>query len=118
MAAMQPLFIRLANLVWLVLILMGVPAITGRSFGWLRLSDSSISQPLTLWGLAVGAVLNILGAIFLAKGGKAKRLCWQWCAAFALLVVIEYLVIRHYINFDWLKTFLLWVKAKVSGGSR
>ena len=115
---MQPLFIRVANLVLLVVILVGVPSITGRNIGWLRLSDSPTAQKLTLWGLALAAAANGFGVMFLARGGKAKKLCWQWLIAFVVLFTVEYLLIRHYINFNWLKDLLLWMKGRMPGGNR
>lgn len=115
---MQQIFIRLANLSWLVLVLIGVPAITGRNLGWLRLSDSPLMHRLIMWGLALGMFGNVCGAIYLARGPKPKKLCWQWFTAFALILTVEYLFVRHYINFNWLKEFLLWAKAKAIGGNR
>ena len=112
---MQPFFIRVANLTLLIVILVGVPAITGRNIGWLRLSDSPTTQNLTLSGLALAAVANGLGAMFLARGAVAKKLCWQWLIAFLVIFGVEYLLIRHYINFNWLKEFLLWFKGKMPG---
>jgi hypothetical protein len=61
---------------------------------------------LTLWGVGLAIVGNFLGAIFLTKGGKARRLYWSWMAAFTAILVVEYLYFHRHINFDWLKCLL------------
>lgn len=103
---MQRFVIHLINGGLLVLILIGIPAITGRNFAWWRLSHTPTSQMLTLWGLGLAGAANFLGAVFLARGAKARILCWCWLAAFAAIVLVESLYFNRHINFDWLKQFL------------
>ena len=118
MGTMHGLFIRLVNLGFLIVILLGIPAITGRNIGWLRLSNSTIAQNLTLGGLALAGVANGIGMLVLRRDAKKKKLHGQWLILFLVLFSVEYLLIHRQINFNWLKEFLLWAKAKVLGGNR
>ena len=115
---MQPLFIRAANLFLLVIILVGIPAITGKNIGWLRLSNAVTAQTLTLWGLGLAALINGIGAFFFRRKRPVKIICWRWVAIFLVLLAVEILLIRHVISFDWLKDLLVWGKRNAPAGGR
>jgi len=108
---MQRLLIHGVNSFLLVVILIGIPAITSARLGSLQLSSAPKAQRLTLWGLAVAAAANTMVALTVVKGRKERALCLCWAGAFLALLAVEYLHFNGYFNFDWLKTALLWVQS-------
>src|ERR1044072_7849307 len=100
---MQRLLIQCANGALLVIVLIGIPAVTSARFGSLLLSSAPKAQILTLWGLALGAVANTMTALLLIKGRKERLLCWKWTGSFASLLLVEYLFIHGYFDFNWLR---------------
>ena len=108
---MHRLLIHSVNSFLLVVILIGIPAITSARVGSLQLSSAPKAQRLTLWGLALAAVANAIAALSVVKGRKERVLCWRWIGAFLALLAVEYLHFNGYFNFDWLKKALLWVES-------
>jgi len=107
---MSRLLIQCLNTFLLIVILVGIPAVTSARFGNLLLSSAAQAQRLTLWGLAVVAGANGVFALGLIKGRKERLLCWKWAASFLVLLSIEYSLVHGYVNFDWLKAALEWVQ--------
>jgi hypothetical protein len=107
---MQQIMIQLLNCALVVIILIGIPAICSIHIGKLQLSSSPLWKDLTLWGLALAAGLNLLGAALLATKPKAKTLFFKWTLFHSLLFAVEFLFFAGYIHFNWLKNFLLWAK--------
>ena|SRR5437667_5010640 len=109
---MRRLLIHGVNGFFMVIILIGIPAITSARFGNLLLSSAPKAQMLTLWGLTLAAVGDAVAALGLLRGRKERQLCWTWAATFGVLLLIEYLFVRGYFNFDWLKEVLQWVQRR------
>src|SRR5258708_35701036 len=107
---MQRFLIKCVNCALLVIILIGIPAVARVQFGTWEISSIPTAQKLTFWGLGIGIVANILGAIFFVPGPKAKTLCAEWAFVFGGLLFLEYAFVRDWFNFDWLKNFLLWLQ--------
>ena len=107
---MQKFLIKTVNCVLLVIILIGIPAVTRSHFGSWDVSSVPIARKLTFCGLALAIVLNVLGATIFIPGPKAKALCAEWVFIFGGLLFLEYAFVRNWINFNWLKTALLWVQ--------
>jgi len=107
--SMQRLLIHCVNAFLLVVILIGIPAITSARFGSLQLSSAPKAHRLTLWGLAASAIGNMIVAAWLVKGRKERALCWRWVLTFSALFAVEFLHFNGYFSFDWLKRALLWV---------
>jgi hypothetical protein len=107
---MQRLLIHSLNAFLLVVILIGIPAITSARFGNLQLSSAPKARMLTLWGLALTGAGNAIAAVALVKSRKERALCWRWALTFIALLAVEYLYFNGYFNFDWLKQALLWVR--------
>jgi hypothetical protein len=63
-----------------------------------------------LWGSALAVAGNLIGALGLVKSGKERKLCWEWTAVFAGLLLVQYAFLRGHLNFDWLKQSLLWLQ--------
>jgi hypothetical protein len=111
--AMQRALIQCANSFLLILILIGVPAITSARLGSLQLSSAPKTQILTLWGLALAVVANSFVALALVSGRRERLLCWRWAALFGMIFLIEYLYVHAYVNFDWLREALLWLQKRL-----
>ena len=107
---MQRLLIHCLNSVLLVVILIGIPAITSARLGSLQLSSAPKAHRLKLWGLTLAAAANAGVALSIVKGRKERALCMRWAGAFLALLAVEYLHFNGYFNFDWLKKTLLWVQ--------
>ena len=105
------LAIQLINSFLLIVILIGIPAITSARFGNLQLSSAPKAHRLTLWGLALAAAANAIAAVSVAKGRKERVVCGWWVAGFLALLAVEYLHFNGYFNFNWLKQALLWVQS-------
>ena len=104
---MQRLFITIANCALLVIAFIGVPEVASARFWHWQISSLSAKQALTTWGLALAAFGNVGAAMFLVKGCKERKLCWEWAVVFAVLLGAEYAFVRGWFNFDWLKRALL-----------
>ena len=107
---MQRFLIKCVNGALLIIILIGIPAITREQFGSWQISSAPIAQKLMFWGLALAIIANVLGATIFVFGPKAKALCAQWAFIFAGFLFLEYAFMRGWINFNWLKNFLLWLQ--------
>jgi len=105
------LVIQLINSFLLIVILIGIPAITSARFGNLQLSSAPKAHRLTLWGLALAAAANAIAAVSVAKGRKERVVCGWWVAGFLALLAVEYLHFNGYFNFNWLKQALQWVQS-------
>ena len=105
------LAIQLVNSFLLIVILIGIPAITSARFGNLQFSSAPKAHRLTLWGLALAAAANAIAAVSVAKGRKEQVVCGWWVAGFLALLAVEYLHFNGYFNFNWLKQALLWVQS-------
>jgi Co/Zn/Cd efflux system component len=109
---MQRLLVQLANVFVLVVIVIGVPAITSLRFGSVRLLSDARLQMLTLGGFGLAVAVNLIGAIAFSKDRKGRNTCWTWALLFALMLAAEYAYIRGYLQFGWLKDLLLWAEEK------
>lgn len=105
---MPTIFIHAANIFWLVLMFVGVPAATALQLGRVQLSATPEFQMLTLGGFGLSVALNFLGGT-LARG-KSARIWWKWLFVHAGWLAIYYLVFAGHIHFRWLKDTLLWLK--------
>lgn len=104
---MQRFLIKCVNCALLVLVVIGIPAITRIEFRGLQIGSASTYKLLLFWSLAIALALNILAASFFVKGRKDRVLCWEWAAVFSALFFAYSAFVFGYFNFDWLKNFLL-----------
>jgi hypothetical protein len=105
---MQRTLIQLLNGTFLVIVLIGVPAVASIKMGGLQISSRAAWQTLTLYGLGAAAALNLI-ALLLARRSN-QSLLGTWAAAFGALLLIQILIFRGTIHFLWLKQALLWLK--------
>ena len=107
---MQRFLIQCLNVAWLILVFIGLPAATRAQWGSWQISSAAQSQLLMLWGLAMAAAGNLVGALGGIKSRKERKLCWEWLAVFIGLLLVQYAFYRGYFNFEWLKQSLLWLQ--------
>jgi hypothetical protein len=108
---MQRLLIKCANFALLVVIVIGVPAVTRAQFWNLQIASAPKLQLLSFWGLSLALGGNILAAAFLFKGRKERILCWEWAAVFGVLLFAYSAFALGYLKFNWLKKTLLWLQS-------
>jgi hypothetical protein len=108
---MQRFLIKCVNCALLVLVVIGVPAITRVQFRSIQIGSAPKLQLLLFWTLAIALGLNILAASFIIKSKKERVLCWEWAAVFGVLLFAYAAFGFGYFNFDWLKNFLLRVQS-------
>jgi hypothetical protein len=106
---MQRLTIQCLNSALLVLIFIGLPAATRAQLGNWQIAEGAQSPWLMFWGLALAAAGNTAFALGMIKSRKERKLCAEWAAVFAVLLLVQYAFIRGYIHFEWLKRSLLWL---------
>ncbi len=109
----QQFLIKGVNCGLLVIILIGIPAVTGARFGHLSVSSATTAQVLMLWGLTLAVVGNSMAALSFSKAQKLQVLCWEWAVIFVSLLGIEIALIHGYVNFNWLKQGLLWLQKQL-----
>ena len=107
---MSRLLIILANSVWLVLLVIGLPAAARMRWGDMQVSSASTNQKLVFGSLIIGLGLNLVGAFFLAKRPQ-KILCREWAAVFIVLLLALFAYGRGYLNFAWLTHALQWLQS-------
>jgi len=93
-------FIKCVNVALLILIVIGVPAITHVQFRSYLIGSAPKLQLLLFWSLAIFA------GSFLIKSKKDRVLCWEWAALYGALLFAYCAHTFGYLNFDWLKNFL------------
>jgi hypothetical protein len=104
---MQRFLIKCANCALLILIVIGIPAVTRAQLWNLQISSAPTLQLLLFWSLSLALAGNIFAAAFLIKGRKERVLCWEWAAVFGVLLFAYSAYALGYLHFDWLKRFLL-----------
>lgn len=105
----QRALIQIVNSVWLALVLIGVPAATSLHLGRFSLSSQPSLQNVTLWGLGIAVVGNLVTGLFVIKNAKVQTLCWMWALTFAALFGVDYLTFSGQLDFGWLKRALQWL---------
>ena len=111
---MQRFLIKCVNCALLIIIVIGVPAVTRAQFWNVQIVSAPKLQLLSFWGLSLALGGNILAAAFLFKGRKERMLCWEWAAVFGALLFAYCAFVLGYFKFDWLKNILLWVQSHSS----
>jgi hypothetical protein len=99
--------VKCVNCALLILVVIGIPAISRVQFRSLQIGSAPKLQLLLFWTLALAICLNILAASFLMKVRKDRLHCWEWAAVFGVLLFVYCAFAFGYFNFDWLKNFLL-----------
>jgi hypothetical protein len=107
---MQRFFINAANGASLVLILIGVPAISRKQFWDWQISSAPTAQKLIFGGLILAIAANVFSATIFFKNPKAKDSCAKWSFVFGGFLFVEFAIARGWLNFNWLKNFLLWLQ--------
>ena len=109
---MRRFLIKCVNFALLVLIVIGIPAVTRRQFGSFQIGSAPALQLLSFWVLAIALAGNLLAA-GLIKTRKERLLYWEWAAVFGVLLFAYSAFALGYFNFDWLKRTLLWLQRRI-----
>ena len=109
---MQRFIIQGLNSAWLALVFIGLPAATREQWWNLQISSASQPQLLMLWASGLAAAANLIGALGLVKGQQERKVCWEWLAVFAGLLLVQYAYYRGAFNFEWLKQAMRWVQKR------
>lgn len=104
---MKRLLIKCVNCALLVLVVIGIPAMTRVQFRSYQIGSAPKLQLLLFWTMALALGLNLFAGTFLIKARKDRVLCWEWAAVFGVLLFAYSAFVFGYYNFDWLKNFLL-----------
>ena len=107
---MQRFLIQCAHFVLLVLLLIGLPAAVHAQMGDWQITPATSMHRLMFGGLLIAAAGNGAAAAFLIKSRKEKILCWEWAAVFGGLLAVQFAFSRGYLNFEWLKQALQWMR--------
>ena len=110
---MQRFLIKAVNFALLIIMVIGVPAVTRAQLGQFQITPAPTLRLLSFWGLSLGLGGNILAATLLFKGRKERILCWEWAAIFGVLLFAYSAFALGYFNFNWLKKALLWLQSRV-----
>ncbi len=101
-------FLILLNVALLALLLVGLPEATHAQVVGYQIAKGPTTRLLILWGLIGAAGLNLLVTLLLIKNPKQRSVGWEWTAIFAALALLQYSLLRAWLNFDWLKRSLEW----------
>ncbi len=107
---MQRFLIKCANVALLIVIVIGIPAVTRAQFWNFQIASAPTLQLLSFCGLSLALGGNILAAA-LFKGRKERMLCWEWAAVFGVLLFAYSAFALGYFKFNWLKKTLLWLQS-------
>jgi len=107
---MQRLLIKCVNFALLIIIVIGIPAVTRAQFWSFQIALAPTLQLLSFWGLSLALGANIAAAA-LFKGRKERILCWEWAAVFGVLLFAYSAFALGYLKFNWLKKTLLWLQS-------
>ena len=110
---MQRFLIKCVNFALLIIIVIGIPAVTRAQFWNFQIASVPILQWLSFWALSLALGGNILAAALLFKGRKERILCWEWAAVFGVLLFAYSAFAFGYFKFNWLKRSLLWLQSHV-----
>ena len=108
---MQRFLIKCVNCALLIVIVIGIPAAATARFWKLQIGFAPTLQMLLFWSLALALAGNIFAAAVLLKSRKDRIHCWEWAAVFGVLLFACAAFALGYLNFDWLKKFLLWLQS-------
>jgi len=105
--SMTPLLIQLGNGIWLMIIFIGVPAVSSLRFGSLQIASRPTWHMLAIGGILLGGLVNAgYGGIF-ARSKREKRMCLNWLGGYIFFGMAFWAYTERIIHFRWLKNILL-----------
>ena len=107
---MKALLIQFLNSIWLVVIFIGVPAISSLRLGSLQISSRPVWHMLVLTGITIALGLNAAACFKGLHSRKEKRICLRWISGYALLGGTFFAYSEKWIGFNWLKSLLIQVQ--------
>ena len=107
---MQRFLIKCVNCALLIVIVIGIPAVTRAQLGHVLFASAPKLQLLLFWGLSLALAANLAAGAFVFKRRHERLLCWEWAAVFGALLFAYSAFVLGYLNFHWLKQSLLWLQ--------
>lgn len=104
---MKPWLIQLGNGLWLMIIFIGVPAVSSLRFGSLQIASRPTWHMLAIGGIALGGIVNACYYGIFARTKREKRMCMNWLFGYAFFGMAFWAYSERIIQFDWLKNILL-----------
>lgn len=104
---MKALLIQVLNSFWLVMIFIGIPAISSLRLGTLQISSRPIWHMLALWGVVIALIFNTAVYWKGVRAKKEKGVCLRWIFGYCLLGITFFAYSEKWIQFRWLKNLLL-----------
>ena len=103
--------IHTVNILFLIIVLIGVPSATSVRLGSLQIGSRPASEIVTLGLLALALTINLLGWLLLGPKRKTRQIWSRWATAILMVLVLELIFFEGILSFNWLKTSLLWLKS-------
>ena len=104
---MKSWLIQLGNGIWLVIVFIGVPAISSLRFGSLQIASRPTWHMLAMGGILLGWIVNAGILWKLASSKREKRMCYSWLTGYAFFAISFWAYSEKIIQFHWLKDLLL-----------
>ncbi|XOV69418.1 MAG: hypothetical protein ACFHW5_11930 [Verrucomicrobiota bacterium] len=104
---MKSWLIQLGNGIWLVIIFIGVPAISSLRFGSLQIASRPIWHMLALSGIGLGWIVNAVIYWKFTRTKREKRMCFSWILGYTFFAASFWAYSEKIIQFHWLKNLLL-----------
>ena len=103
---MQRFLIQCVNGALLIVMVIGVPAVTRAQFWNVQIASAPKLQLLLFWGFSLALAGNLAAGAFLIKRRKERLVCFEWAAVFGALLFAYTAYVLGYLNFHWLQKFL------------
>lgn len=106
---MKHLIFQLLNWFCLVLLFIGIPAISSLKLGSIQISSRPVWHMLLLWGLAL-AWLGNAAWWYRSRSRNDRRASQGWLIGYTILGICFLGYTEGWIGFGWLKSWLLALK--------
>ena len=103
--------IHTVNVLFLIIVLIGVPAATSVRLGSLQIGSRPASELVTIALLSFALGTNFLGWLFLGNKRRTRQLWFRWGTAHLMILAVELTFFEGFLDFDWLQRSLLWLKS-------
>lgn len=104
---MKSWLIQLGNGIWLVIIFIGVPAVSSLRFGSLQIASRPTWHMLAMGGIALGWIVNAGIYWKITRSKREKRMCMGWLLGYTFFAISFWAYSEKIIRFQWLKNLLL-----------
>src|ERR1017187_10183820 len=100
---MQRFLIKCVNFALLIIIVIGIPAVTRAQFWSFQITSATTLQLLSFWALTLALGGSILAVALLIKARRERILCREGAPVFGVLLVACSALTLGYFKFNSLK---------------